>query len=232
MKLSFVSNLWNRIYRQIRLSSPFAEGSAAWFILGGIVLMTVPKAAIHLWINQYHSPVFDALFKTITIFGDGITAVLLVVFLLFVRFRFALMMAVSNIACSVIVQSLKHTLFEGSVRPHEFFKNIHPLYFVPGVDMYSFNSFPSGHSATIFTTCTLLCFMVRKQSLRCVLLFAAFLVAFSRVYLSQHFLGDIYAGSLIGVFAAYVIASFWNVPDDSNQAWLNQSLRTVLRRRG
>lgn len=230
MKTPSTSSFVRKIIRQIQSSSPFFESMIAFFVCAGTILVVFSKASIHLSINQFHSSFSDSFFRTITILGDGITATIIVIVLLFIRFRFALMMAASNIACSLIVQSLKRFFFINAVRPHEFFKGMHSLYLVPGVEVYSFNSFPSGHSATIVTTCALLCCMVKRKSVRALLFILALLVAFSRVYLSQHFLGDIYAGSIIGFIAAYITAAIFN-EEQSVGSRLDQSLTTIFNKR-
>jgi membrane-associated phospholipid phosphatase len=219
------------ILRQVRYSSPFSKWMLAYTLLCGIILLLFPKTSIHLRINQFHSAFLDNVFKHATFFGDGISATILVIILLFISYRYASMMAISNIACSIIVQSLKRLWFTDSVRPYEFFKGVHSLYLVPGVEVYSFNSFPSGHSATIFTTCTLLCLMVKQRSLRILLFIIAVLVAFSRVYLSQHFLGDAYAGSIIGVTVAYMTAAYWWDEGRATSSRFDQSLMSIFKNR-
>ena len=217
-----------RIIRQVKNSSPFIGWMYAYIFFGGFILLLIPKTYIHLFINQYHSPVADIFFTYATFLGDGISATILVVILLFVRFRYASMVALSNIACSITIQSLKRLFYSDSVRPYQFFKGIHPLYLVPGVEVYSFNSFPSGHSATIFTTCTLLCLMTKQRLLRTVLFMIAFTIAFSRVYLSEHFFVDIYAGAIIGVVVAYGVAAYFNT-SDGMPVWFDHSLVTMLK---
>ena len=210
MKIEKKSTIVKKIGVQMRNSSPFVECMCLFVFLGGIILILFTKASIHIFINQFHSPFFDVFFTQATFLGDGISAAILVVLLLFVRFRYAMMMALSNITCSVLVQLLKRFFFTESVRPYEFFKGIQNLYLIPGVEVYSFHSFPSGHSATIFTTCALLCLMTKRRLLRLLLFALALLVAFSRVYLSQHYFADIYAGAIMGVVAAFCTAAFFD----------------------
>jgi len=85
---------------------------------------------------------------------------------------------------------------------------------VEGINLYSGNSFPSGHSSTffVFFTCIALLLAYRYRHISeqdhqkrfliglvlLMLLALAALGAFSRVYLSQHFLSDICVGSIIG----------------------------------
>ena len=142
--------------------------------------------------------------------GDGISASLVVIILLFINYRSAATMAISNVVCAVIIQTLKRTIFADSVRPVQFFHENHDLYLSQGVEIYSFNSFPSGHSATIFTTCAILSLIIEHRSVRALLFGAACSIAFSRVYLSQHFFEDIFTGAIIGFCVAVMTAAIFD----------------------
>lgn len=96
-----------RIIRQVKNSSPFIGWMYTYIFFGGFILLLIPKTYIHLFINQYHSPVADIFFTYATFLGDGISATILVVILLFVRFRYASMVALSNIACSLLFNHLR-----------------------------------------------------------------------------------------------------------------------------
>lgn len=63
-------------------------------------------------------------------------------------------------------------------------------------------SFPSGHSANAFATATVL---TSVAGLGYLPFAVAALVAFSRVYLGQHFLTDVLVGSGIGMIVALLI---------------------------
>ena len=199
-----------KVIRQVRILSPFSEFMGAFIVLGGLMLCLFSKTSIHLFINSHHSSYADIFFTHATLLGDGISASLIVVILLFVNYRSAAVMAISNVLCAVIIQSLKRTIFADSVRPIQFFHGIHVLYLVPGVEIYSFNSFPSGHSATIFTTCTILSLLTDRQIVRSFLFGTACLIAFSRIYLSQHFFEDIYMGAIIGFCVAVLAVAIFN----------------------
>lgn len=63
-------------------------------------------------------------------------------------------------------------------------------------------SFPSGHSANAFATAIVL---NGFASLGNIPILIAVIVAFSRVYLGQHFVSDVLAGSTIGIVIATLI---------------------------
>jgi membrane-associated phospholipid phosphatase len=75
--------------------------------------------------------------------------------------------------------------------------------------MHTQNSFPSGHSTTCFAIFTSLAlFFWKNQKLQFVLSICAILFSLTRVYLSQHFLEDVIAGSLIGTITAVLVGNY------------------------
>ncbi len=178
---------------------PFFIPYLIFILFGGFFLAVDLKATIHLTVNSFHSNFFDTFFFYITYLGDGTMALLVVIMLLAVKYRYALIVGLSNIIASLITQILKQTLFSDALRPKKYFEGIHDLYFVPGVENLLYNSFPSGHATCAFSLYCSLAFIVKNNTLKLLFFFIALLVGYSRIYLSQHFLGDVYAGSLIGV---------------------------------
>ena len=189
----------NFLLEHIKKTKAFYLGYIIFLVLGGFVMLTNSKPKIHLFINQHHSPVADTFFKYITNLGDGWSVVVLVVILIFINYRYAIVMAVCNILGGIVSQILKHYVFPGMLRPKGFFNNIAQLYFVPGVEIFSYNSFPSGHSVTAFAIFCCLAAWTKNSVLQIIYICSAIVIGFSRVYLSQHFFEDVYCGSIIGV---------------------------------
>ena len=73
-----------KVIRQVRILSPFSEFMGAFIVLGGLMLCLFSKTSIHLFINSHHSSYADIFFTHATLLGDGISASLIVVILLFV----------------------------------------------------------------------------------------------------------------------------------------------------
>ena len=63
-------------------------------------------------------------------------------------------------------------------------------------------SFPSGHSGTAFVTATILANNFNREE---IFLTLATLVAFSRIYLEDHYPSDAIAGSLIGLIVGITV---------------------------
>ena len=199
-----------------------------FFLIAGILLIVSDsKAEKHLEFNSFHNYFFDIFFYYFTYLGDGLVALLVSIIFLVVKFRYALLIGLSNLISALITQLLKHTLFADIVRPKKFFEGIHDLYFVPGVDNYLYNSFPSGHSTCAFALYFALSLILDNKIIKSICFTIALLVAYSRVYLSQHFFEDVYAGSLIGVVTTIII---FYLLGKINKAWMEKSLVSSYRK--
>ncbi len=168
-----------------------------------IVLALWSKAAIHLYINSYHNPAADFFFRTWTNLGLGVMIIPVTLVLAFVRFRYMLISVLGFLLTVIINDSLK-VIFHAD-RPMTVFNQLHEsIYLIPNVEMYSTDSFPSGHTATGFCMFCLFALYTKNNFLKTVYFFIALLIAYSRMYLSEHFLRDVDAASIIGVACALV----------------------------
>jgi len=197
------------------------------FILIGLpIIILYPKGEIHLFINSYHAPVADHFFNYATHLGNGLTPILVSLIFLFFAVRKAIFVAGAPTLAGLLVQILKLFVFPDVQRPTAYFGPANHLHLVEGVKLYSTHSFPSGHTATIFALCLALCLLSRNSTIKLILFTIAILVAFSRVYLSQHFLNDMYAGSIVGVISVPIMK---NIMNRINREWADKSLVAIIR---
>lgn len=170
------------------------------------------KVQIFLTINKHHHPLVDQFFFYGTHLGSGITYMLMLAILFFLKTppRKLLIGLTSFGVMSVIIQFLKRIVFPHHFRPVkviELAQEAVQLHIVDNVDVLTHLSFPSGHAGTIFTAaCFLSLISMRERSWYSLsLLFIATLVAYSRIYLCQHFYTDVYAGALIGGWTTLIV---------------------------
>ncbi len=123
---------------------------------------------------------------------------------------------VSIAVSGVVTQSIKRTHRD---RPTEYYAREHQLgrsmdvqvHTIAGVRAIRFNGFPSGHTATsvgIATVVTLLA--LRRRSRWAVAAFAwscATLIGFSRVYVADHWPGDVAGGVVVGMLSG--VCALW-----------------------
>ena len=198
-----------------------------WVFLG-IVLIAIHKSTIHLILNQYHSPFFDSFFKNITHLGDGLTpAFIAVVMLLFFSFRKAFIVGIGASVAGLLAQFFKRVVFPDYLRPKAYFNNIIELYLVPNVEVHDFFSFPSGHATTSFFLFFALAWMTNNKGWKVFWLFMAFITGYSRIYLSQHFLVDVYFGALLGITMATASILIFN---NFKAGWLDKSVLKMVKK--
>ena len=185
-----------------------------WF-LGALVILFVDKLDFQRKINQIGNSGFDVVMRYLTHAGDGIFALLVFITLLFIRIKTAVIALICFGLTAGVVQLLKHTVFVKMKRPFYFLQSEANFRIIDDFTYHTSNSFPSGHAASIFAICAVIAYQYKsKLSVQLLLVIFAILVALTRVYLCQHFLQDIIAGSLIGTLIAYYgsifLESKWN----------------------
>ena len=189
--------------------------SAVLIIIGLILLKLNDKIDFHLFVNRSHSDFQDVFFKWITHAGDGtvlaIASALLVV-IFWKKFNYSVLTfaALNLILVAGIVQTMKRVIYFDAFRPAKFIGQ-DLLYLVPGVDIHTDNSFPSGHTTAAFAFFAFLALLLHKKKwMQVVCLIMAAFAGYSRMYLSQHFLEDVVAGASIGIccfLVTYLIVS-------------------------
>jgi membrane-associated phospholipid phosphatase len=184
----------------VRQNAYFFSGYLILLLLVGIGQVLCNQTELMRAVNGRHHPAADVFFTYATYLGDGAFFAVVFVSLLFRSFRWTIKCLVSFLLTTLVVQTLKHTVFADSLRPSKFYEaSGWAFHIVPGVALHGYNSFPSGHSTSAFALFCLLALIVREKRWGLVFLGLATLAAFSRVYLFQHFVEDVYVGSLLGV---------------------------------
>ncbi len=177
-------------------------------LTGTALLLFLKKGDLELFVNRYLTyPTLDFFFKYYTHLGDGALLVIFLVIFLFIKYRYALILAIICVLQLSMVQLIKRVLLPGMSRPRVYLEK-YDLHFVEGVDVFYAHSFPSGHTATAFSLCLLLSMIFHKhKGLQVALFLAAFLILFSRIYLLQHFLEDVFYGAILGIFITLLSVS-------------------------
>jgi membrane-associated phospholipid phosphatase len=171
------------------------------FFLGILFLAIFNNSNFSIIVNASHNNFLDQLFKYITYFGDGRFVFLIALICLFIDKKNGTSILISLIINSIFIQFLKRVVFSDQFRPSFYFKNLiedGSWNIIDGVELYEKFSFPSGHTASVFCLCISICIFIKKKHYQFLLVILAYIVGFSRIYLSQHFLVDVLAGALIG----------------------------------
>ncbi len=204
---------------------PFLVPTLVLALVLGIALLITPKAELHLALCQPHTTGLDTIIPIITNLVDWLPY-LCVILLLFYRVGWATFLASNLLLSTIIVQPIKHIVC--APRPLTWFAENMPdvtLPLVEGVRMNHWLSFPSGHTTTFFVLFYSLSIILCAENVtgKMILSFLCFLCAsfgaYTRIYLSQHFALDIFAGILIAVFSTLSLYFFLVKKTKDTQFW-------------
>ncbi len=155
-------------------------------------------------VNSLNSPAADIIFYHITRLPELAMIVFVFILSIFYERRIFLATVIAMSLCGLSILLFKHILFSDFNRPSMWLNSNHiNFHRVAGIRLHTNGSFPSGHTIAAFCSLALVGFISRNGFLQFLLFILACASAYSRVYASQHYLMDVYAGALIGYFYAY-----------------------------
>lgn len=179
--------------------------TALFLVFLGALIFLYPTGRSFFIINGIHFPLADFFFSYFTHAGDGLVVVVIcLIIFLFYRFSAGLAALMGHGMTGLLCFVFKQFVFEAK-RPKLFFWNNKMVHYIDGVNVNIEHSFPSGHTATAFFIFTFIVLIMRIENrmAEIVLFLCAALVAWSRVYLAQHFIGDVFAGAILGIICAF-----------------------------
>ena len=204
---------------------PFLVPTLVLALILAVALLVIPKAELHLALCQPHTAFLDKVVPLFTNLVDWLPY-LTVVLLLFYRAGWATFLASNLLLSTLIVQPIKHIVH--APRPITWFAENMPditLPLVEGVRMNHWLSFPSGHTTTFFVLFFSLSIILCAENSKgkTILSFICFLCAsfgaYTRIYLSQHFALDIFAGILIAIFTTLILYFFLVKKTENTHFW-------------
>ncbi len=197
------------VWQQGNRVNAFFVALLCFVILGGISLLIIEKGDVLLLLSRHRLDFWDVFFKYFTLLGEAWAYLLVIIIFLFVEYRQVLFIPLLGGLVSGLAYLLKNYFHHP--RPLLFFTRLgimDSIPLVPGVILHGGNSsFPSGHTLSAFALYAFLSFTVRSVWLQLFLFVVAFVVGFSRIYLAQHFLEDVYLGAIIGSLLGLVV--YW-----------------------
>jgi len=167
------------------------------------------------YLLRIHNSWLDTIFSRITLWGEW-PMVLVTLFFSTLLFRwkswyFFIAFAIEGL----IIQGLK--IWFNFPRPSVKFPEL--MRQIDGVQLVQWKAFPSGHTSAAFFGTGLIVYFLRRletpKSLSNSIIFLAFLVGYSRIYLGQHSVEDVLAGAFLGSLLSYVFLHYF---DRSNAA--------------
>ncbi|MBL7776208.1 MAG: phosphatase PAP2 family protein, partial [Saprospiraceae bacterium] len=185
-----------------------------------------------LYLNPWRTEPWNRLFRWATQLGEPLAFVFFGLLSALWRFRFAALIALAGLILPPLSYVLKDKI--GTDRPITHFNHTglrDAVVTVPEVELNGGQtSFPSGHTTAAFCMYGLMALMSRKRwpALGLFWFGLAFLVAFSRVFLVQHFLIDVLGGAALGLFLSLLV---WEINVRYLEKWpvLNRGLLPAAR---
>ena len=184
----------------------------------GLALLYIPKGDLHLLLCNRHTPARDIFYRYYTHVAEWFPYVVCVAVLLFGRIGDGVFASAAMLFSALFTQIVKHIVV--APRPLTWFSEHFPsiqLPLVDGVKMNLWYSFPSGHTTSFFALAFVASILITSRVSRTsrisslssylvqiVLFLLATLGGYSRIYLSQHFALDVFAGALVGTLITLV----------------------------
>lgn len=191
---------------------------AVMLVVAAVILSMISKGEFLLWVNGQHTPLWDQFFYLTNYLGEGLFYAVVLTLFLIVRLRYGIALLIAFAQVGAWVYFCKGVLFPHIVRPKLFFEGIAELHFVEGVRLHEYFSFPSGHTTTAFALFCMLALLIKRKEISLLFVVFAVLGGLSRVYLAQHFLMDVFAGSMLGCAISIGTYSYVN-----RQKWYNEN---------
>ncbi len=180
------------------------------FLFAAILLcarLLLGRFGLHMAMNAYHGPLADKAFPYLTELANGWVVALVCALMLFHSWRGFLMVGLSLGLSALATQLLKRAVFDQFDRPSMYLEHMPGLRMVQHMELHHHFSFPSGHTTAAFSVCLALAVVAGRRKWAALLGVLAPFLAYTRVYLSQHFTEDILAGAFVACTISTVI--YW-----------------------
>jgi|GEM_PF-506443 len=215
----------------------FSYVMVAFWIIGGILLLSLGYVGSFDLLNKPFHPQGDYFFPFVTFLGDA--SVLIALFVLFFWKKSpqqVIILLLSIIITGIIAQVLKKWVFADMVRPVQMLGESYlagRYYEYPGIPIERLHSFPSGHSITAAAGFTVWAFQYPKQWLPQVgLALLVLAILQSRIYLGVHFLGDVFASSLIGYAVSFRLVLLHEQTYERWEKWISRLREPLFQQAG
>jgi membrane-associated phospholipid phosphatase len=166
---------------------------------------------VFLTFNQSLTPYFGKMAIIFSWYGEFWGILFLLIFSTFKNRRKGILVGLGWLIGACYSWLFKLGFLNGKLRPFPAFQKMGvKLNTVPGVEIHSYNTFPSGHTLTAFSILILsiVAFPKMPKIYQSFLFLLAVLCGLSRIILVQHWPLDVAGGAFLGVLTGY---SVWKI---------------------
>jgi membrane-associated phospholipid phosphatase len=200
----------------------FSVAFMAFECLCMVVLISSTRLDQMTWVNSHHALWADFMFRFFTSLAEVFLPITLAIYFYNRKRAFFVPFLTSYAVSTLIIQGIKHLIFPNALRPIAYFANLHlSWYLVPGVDVHTQNSFPSGHTSAAWFMFFWFALLGKSRLWGLFMALAAIGVAYSRIYLMQHFPIDVTFGAGIGFLSSALVYYFMLYKPNKNDVKLN-----------
>ena len=185
-----------------RLAQAYALSIAmVLFILSYII----GRDTLFLYFNNNGGAIADNFFSYFTYLAEGWIWIPYLLILVLVLKKDAAFIVINFLSSTLLTQVPKNLIWPNVNRPIASDIPLTQIHLVPGVEVHTYNSFPSGHTATAFTLFLITVYLFPNNKVLLVGAIYAIIAGYSRIYLGQHFPLDI-AGGIVAALLSVALS--------------------------
>lgn len=181
----------------------------AYALLMAILLFTLSyifgRDALFLWFNTNLGTFADTFFSYFTFLAEGWIWIPYLQLIVLLFKKDAAFIIINFLSSTILTQVPKNVFWPNVNRPIASGVPISQIHTVPGIEVHTYNSFPSGHTATAFTLFLITVYLFPNKKVLFIGGLYALICGYSRIYLGQHFPLDI-AGGIIAALLSVALS--------------------------
>ena len=157
------------------------------------------KNEAFLYLNANLGPLADKVFEYSSYLAEGWIWIPYFIVLVGLYKKDTAFILMNFLVSTLLTQFAKNYIFNTAMRPMASGLDATQIHTVPGVEIHSLNSFPSGHTATAFTLFLLTTYLFPNKYALSIGIVYAIVCGYSRIYLAQHFPLDLAGGIFVAL---------------------------------
>jgi len=193
---------------KIPINASYRLAQAYAFIIAIILFILsyiFGRDGLFLYFNANLGSFADTFFSYFTYLADGWILIPYLILVVGIFKKDVPFIIINFITSTLLTQIPKQLIWSNINRPIASGIDLSKIHIVKGVDVHSFNSFPSGHTATAFTLFLITVYLFPNKKVLLSFGLYAILCGYSRIYLGQHFPLDI-AGGIIAALLSVALS--------------------------
>ncbi|MHB1920787.1 MAG: phosphatase PAP2 family protein [Chitinophagaceae bacterium] len=188
-----------------------------WMVMGILAEILFTKEQLFFFFNLHYNHLGNLVIPWFTFIGTGwIFGIILLGLLVFKKYRLFFLGLLSLLVPFLVTALIKNWV--DAPRPALYFHGKQRFHTVANIPIHQYLSFPSGHTTDAFSLFCFLSLVIPQKRWGIFFFIFSWMVAYSRMYLGQHFFLDVFAGSIIGTLFPLII--YWYFKKEESKTHL------------